>query len=728
MVGALLGSWATFVPLTISILAGLASLHTWFRDQGPISLATTLALLERTTTERVSIGPVANAPEDDFPIPWVTLRGPSHDRASSRASGEDASQWLLAAARPVVVVGEEGAGKSTMARRVAAMRSHVGPRAAVYVSLANWDPSQHVLDWTAGEIATVTARRWNEKVAARHVKTLLADGRVEVIFDALDEAPEESIEAFIEGLSTSRMTGWFLFTRTDSPLLLPAYVRVVHDVIRLEPMPATTVVASIAQWGGPWLEVAARVTQQPDDDVSRLIRYPLFLTVLHTMAHRGEPPPTNLMRPPVAPDASPDIADQLMRWLVAAAVDTGGIADARQRQRWLRTLARLARRTGRDDFAWWDLSRAAPWPFPTALGTALAFLLLSAADHGSAWVYHRTGLAESFGPSQPIGIGTAVAFVAAPLLAGLSGSVRHDTPKPIRIAQSGPVRIGIAGGIMTVGIDASASGSSPHVVVITALSMALMIALVAGMVQSASSGVHQRLVRLGVAQDVSTRAFPRRWGLTFNWARLLVSLAVGLVPLLLFVLSRLSALTPGGRPLFTRSFTEQLVAGAVLAALTLALLVLGKPARHPRNHRSAVVGNAVFGATVAIPAALGTTAYMILLAWLVEPPSPSLAAPASELSIWDEIAGTAPDQRALLIALLAIAVGLIMMACAMVGLLASSAGRYALNLTVLALARRLPWRLDELLTWGHDAGILRKSGQTYSFRHDAIRRQLAGCN
>jgi len=51
--------------------------------------------------------------------------------------------------------------------------------------------------------------------------------------------------------------------------------------------------------------------------------------------------------------------------------------------------------------------------------------------------------------------------------------------------------------------------------------------------------------------------------------------------------------------------------------------------------------------------------------------------------------------------------------------------RYVITLTIEALPRRLPWRLNGFLDWGYRAGILRVSGLAYQFRHEKFRIWLS---
>lgn len=51
--------------------------------------------------------------------------------------------------------------------------------------------------------------------------------------------------------------------------------------------------------------------------------------------------------------------------------------------------------------------------------------------------------------------------------------------------------------------------------------------------------------------------------------------------------------------------------------------------------------------------------------------------------------------------------------------------RYVITLTIEALPRRLPWRLNGFLDWGYRAGILRVSGLAYQFRHEEFRIWLS---
>lgn len=68
------------------------------------------------------------------------------------------------------------------------------------------------------------------------------------------------------------------------------------------------------------------------------------------------------------------------------------------------------------------------------------------------------------------------------------------------------------------------------------------------------------------------------------------------------------------------------------------------------------------------------------------------------------------------------------LAIGFIAMISRACGSYAVSLLWLALRGDQPWRLMQFLDDAHHRGVLRRSGATYQFRHDRVRKHLASPN
>ncbi len=141
---------------------------------------------------------------------------------------------------PLVVCGEPGAGKTSLLLElcetlVERARVDDGRPVPVVVDLGTWRRSDDFGEW----LLRTLARRY--RIGVRLGRTWLRDRRLTLLFDGLDEVPEEDRAECLAWITALKLPQVVLCCATDDFERLPRY-----DVVRVEPLRRTEVLELIA--------------------------------------------------------------------------------------------------------------------------------------------------------------------------------------------------------------------------------------------------------------------------------------------------------------------------------------------------------------------------------------------------------------------------------------------------------------------------------------------------
>ena len=297
----------------------------------------------------------------------------------------------------LVIAGAPGSGKSGAAvlliLAALAHREQVAeadrPRVPVPVmfTLYGWDPvSQPVQDWLAARLGLTYPVLAGPDGAAKSAR-LLAEGKIAVILDGLDEIPADLRPAALRALSQQATFRLVVLTRTDEIAAAAAQSHLdgaaaveFQDVdaataadyltrVQLDPPPAE------------WSELTRCLRRAPDSPLAQAFGSPLTLGLLRD-TYRGPDDARELLGfcdSPASDVSRDDIVDRLLdRVLLAAYARQPGQPppryDVRSAQRALSQLAARMNREGTRDLRWWNIPRWVP-AAPRILVAVLALML-----------------------------------------------------------------------------------------------------------------------------------------------------------------------------------------------------------------------------------------------------------------------------------------------------------------------------------------------------------------
>jgi MFS family permease len=330
----------------------------------------------------------------------------------------------------LVIAGAPGSGKSGAAVLLILAALHYRqrlpdsdrPRVPVPVMFTpqGWDPStERVQDWLAGRLCgTYPLFAGRQGVAA--ARGMLAEGRIAVLLDGLDEIPEDLRPAVLTALSQQATFRLVLLTRSAEmaaaaaqALLQGAAAIELQDIdpgtaadyltrTQLDPPPRS------------WHEVTSRLRQEPDSPLTHALSNPLMLTLVRDTYRAGDDAGELLGLRDAAghPASGQDIAGYLLdRVLPAAYTHQPGEPPPRYdlpaAERALRRIATRMNNDGLRDLQWWHVPAWAP-AAPRIIATGLLLAPLAAL---------AAGLAISFVPLR--GLGGLVAWLVLGLMLAL---------------------------------------------------------------------------------------------------------------------------------------------------------------------------------------------------------------------------------------------------------------------------------------------------------------------
>ena len=434
------------------------------------------------------------APEP-IPVRWrrpsVPLAGPSAAAAAARRFEPLPGMTLVTAAQlakgdirdlhrlyaglgsgRLVIAGAPGSGKSGAAvlliLAALAHREQVAdadrPRVPVPVmfTLHGWDPiAQPVQDWLAlrlGQTYPVLAGPDGPAKSAR----LLAEGKLAVILDGLDEIPADLQPAALRALSQQATFRLVVLSRTDEMEAAAAQSHLNGAAaVELQDVDAATAAGYLTrvQLDPPpagWRELTARLRRAPGSPLAQALGSPLTLGLLRD-TYRGPDDARELLGfsgSPASAVSRDEIVDRLLdRVLPAAYAQQPGQSPPRyELQKAQHALSQLAARMNRDgsrDLRWWNIPGwVTAWQRIVVATLALAFA-------GSlAWFAQRasSGLVEvargsngsqqwsvsrqSYRFHQAFALGVPIGLVCGSVLGfafWLGVTRRHRLPRRIRL-------------------------------------------------------------------------------------------------------------------------------------------------------------------------------------------------------------------------------------------------------------------------------------------------------
>lgn len=359
--------------------------------------------------------------------------------------------------RRVVVLGDPGAGKSTLVKLLllALLEQRREPREPVPVllSLGSWNPlGEGLADWIVRRLAEDYPALRAEAYGATAPHGLVFDRRVFPILDGLDEIAEGLRPAALRAINRALVgTDPIVVTcRTEeyqAAVRSPAGdVITAAAVIEAEPVGLDDALKYLRATVPParlplWQPLFEHVRQGPDSELTKLVRTPLMVMLVRTMYAEGNDDPAALLDRDRFPDhaaVEDHLLDSFIPALYTRAADAGTSAlpsrgrwDPDRARRWLTFLATHMSHLGTREIAWWHVHRAVsalnrPFPRAAIIGL-LAWLVAGALLAGLAGVWlGPAGMLLGVSVGAASGLATAAAILFTPMHDRVVGEVRRQ--------------------------------------------------------------------------------------------------------------------------------------------------------------------------------------------------------------------------------------------------------------------------------------------------------------
>jgi hypothetical protein len=634
-----------------------------------------------------------------------SLIGRGRSRFSGRTDriGEMATEFRGLARRRLVILGEPGMGKTTLAvLLLRELRHHAEPGdpVPVLLSLSGWDPGTvSMYEWLARRLAEDYPALRAPAFGPDAPDCLVTQHRILPILDGLDELPEETRPKILARLNEVAGDPLVLTCRTtqyEAAVAAPGGDVLTGGAV-IEPSPLTPTDAANyltgclpPKTGNGWPELLAVLRGDRTSPVTQALSTPLALWLLRKVYIDTRTNPAQLCDTRRFPTTDA-ILEHLLDHLVDAVITTNPPQnrgdehpfrprhawDPADAKGWLAFLAHHLNTIASRDLAWWQLHHAARLiPLTVGLIAGVVF-----------------GLAV--GIYNLLTRGPADALAAGPVLALAFGlTVGLATRLTVRLV------LGLVLGLNLLGAGVSAGLVEGEPVLGLAFGIAGIVPIVV-VVVLAVRGTGFTATEVPACADLRLRGRTRLLirKLT-SWAegRLVLRFMPGFAVGLVFgsILGLVGEVSNG--------LLYGLVFGSVFAlAAWLAVGLIDwaeTPLTNDRPQTPTITFHRdlqlVYIKTLAGGSALGVAFWMI-----------------------DALTGTGGLASGLAIGLiiaLAIALG--------VGLHQAS-GRYLVTVLKLCVQRRIPLRLLSFLNDAHRLGILREAGPVYQFRHAKLQDHLA---
>jgi hypothetical protein len=628
------------------------------------------------------------------------------------------------AVRQLVVLGEPGAGKTTLALLyVLAAADTAGEDDPVPIPLpvAGWDPADvGVEDW-------IVQRIYQDypQLNAAQVRELVSRRKVIAVLDGLDEMPEVARGAALTQLEVAAGAGlrMVLTCRSEEFARATAAVGVLPQavVVDIEPVDVADAVTYLTEreavGSRRWAPVTASMTGNRQGPLASALSTPLMIALARQVYQRPAANPGELTTLATAEAIQRRLLDRFLPSVYGSEHAAGKAG------RWLALLIRrLPAHPGDPNLEWWRLPRAVPRPMIVALVTATATLLgaflgpvLALIGKASSFLPYSgefsTDLLRVFGLAGLAKGGAAVGFLIG-LIAGLHAARAGHGPEPAprRLAWLRAMVVGFVD-IWTATPIWSAVG--------------------AAILLTASALVEPSVITVNIVIADAIRDPATLQSLWFEILLLAVVFDVAMV--FTYRLGAGGVGTPHRSTLRLRGLPLRLLAGLGIGLLiglpwtVLGVVVFGL------KLQSGLVGAVLVAGFVGIP--LGLARWLRSPATQQDSASPSSVLRRDRTALLITVVGVALITAALtaLVAVLAMGptfadFGLFMGAIVAVLILFGSGSAWLSYSTArlwLALTGRLPWRLMRFLRAAHRNGVLRQAGAAYQVRHDLVRTHLA---
>jgi hypothetical protein len=310
----------------------------------------------------------------------------------------------------------------------------------VMFTLQGWDPNiQSAREWLAERLSQ-TYPLFTGRQGVKIARGMLDQRRIAVIFDGLDEVPEELRPAMLRVLSQQATFRLVLLTRSAEMTAAAAQGHLQGAAaIELQDIDPTTAADYLTrtQLDPPpqaWSELVSRLRREPGSPLAQALNNPLMLTLVRdTYGARDDVGELlDLRDADGRPALAEDIGDYLLdRVLPAAYTQQPGEPPPRYdlptAERALRCIATRMNNNGTRDLQWWLVpawAPARPRVITTWLGTGLAGGLTAGLVALVGGLHGGTGLLAA-------GAGALAATVAGAIIVGLLAGLAFGRGKKI---------------------------------------------------------------------------------------------------------------------------------------------------------------------------------------------------------------------------------------------------------------------------------------------------------
>jgi hypothetical protein len=631
-----------------------------------------------------------------------SLIGRGRPRFTGRTDriGEMATEFRKLTRRRLVILGDPGAGKTTLALlllRELIQHTEAHDPVPVLVSMSDWDPgAESLYQWLARRLAEDYPALRASVFGPDAPRSLVARRRILPILDGLDELPEEIRPKILTRLNDVAADPVVLTCRSieyQAAVAAPGG-DVLTGAAVIEPSPLTPSDAAgyisgclPPRTGTGWPDLLTTLKGDQSNPITKALSTPLALWLLRKVYIEPHANPADLCdtnRFPTPDAIIEHLLDHLVKALIVAnparnkddehpfrPTRAWEPADA---TRWLTFLAHHLNSIGTRDLAWWQLHRAAPRSIALVVG------LVAGLIQGLAVGLHD-GLA--YGPATGLANGLVLGFVfglTVGIATGLTVWLVLGLVLGLFVLGAG-VGAGIIEGEPAVGLAFTAAGSVPIavVVVLAVKSIGFTPAQGPAYADLRLRG-RVRLLRRMLTSRLLSRFVP---GFTIGFAYGLIIGAASVVP---------------------NAFVSALVTGISYGLATWLAIGLTDWAETPITDERPQTPTTT----------LRRDRQLVYIKSLAGGFALGIA-----LGVPDALTGGAGLASVL-------ATGLVFASAIALGVgLHQASGRYLVTVSVLRARQQTPLRLLNFLDDAHRLGILRQTGPVYQFRHAKLQDHLA---